>query len=154
MAGGVILASAAHAEVMAAMHAAAFPPAERWGVEALGVLLGQPGTFGLIADTDGFVLVRAAADEAEILTLAVLPDRQRRGVASALLAAAHERAAAVGTKAMLLEVADGNLAALGLYAGFGYAQVGLRRRYYPGGGDALVLRADFGGLHPPYDSGR
>jgi ribosomal-protein-alanine N-acetyltransferase len=136
----VIPASAAHAGVMAAMHAAAFPAGERWGPEALGLLLGQPGVFGLIADAKGFVLARVAADEAEILTLAVLPDRQRQGLATRLLQAAHDRAASLGAQAMLLEVAESNLAARGLYARSGYVQVGRRRRYYPDGGDALVLR--------------
>ena len=125
---------------MAAIHAAAFPPAERWGEDAMSVQLGLPGVFGLIADAAGFVLVRVAADEAEILTLAVLPERQRHGLASLLMEAAHRKAALLGAAAMFLEVAESNDAARALYARLGYEQVGLRRRYYPDGGDALVLR--------------
>ena len=125
---------------MAAIHAAAFPPAERWGEDAMSVQLGLPGVFGLIADAAGFVLVRVAADEAEILTLAVLPERQRHGLASLLMEAANRKAALLGAAAMFLEVAESNDAARALYARLGYEQVGLRRRYYPDGGDALVLR--------------
>lgn len=138
----MIPASAAHAGVMAAMHAAAFPAGERWGPEALGLLLGQPGVFGLIADAKGFVLARVAADEAEILTLAVAPSARRRGVAFGLIAAAKHRAAAAGAVAMFLEVASDNEAARALYAKAGFRRVGRRARYYPNGGDALVLRAD------------
>ncbi len=136
----LISATAAHAEVMAAIHAAVFPPAERWGAEAFATQLGLPGTFGLIADADGFVLARVVADEAEILTLAVLPESQRRGFASGLLGEAHRRAALLGAAAILLEVAERNVAARGLYSAFGYEQVGRRRRYYADGDDALVLR--------------
>jgi len=136
----LVQASVAHGMVMAAIHDAAFPEAERWGVDVLARQTELPGVFGLILDTDGFVLARVAADEAEILTLAVLPACQRRGVATALLDEAHRRAAAMGAKAMLLEVAERNQAARGLYAALGYVPVGIRRRYYPDGSDALVLR--------------
>jgi ribosomal-protein-alanine N-acetyltransferase len=135
-------ASIAHCPAMAAMHAAAFPPAERWSAEALAVLLGQPGTFGWLAGHDGFILARVAADEAEILTLAVLPESRRRGVASALLAQALRHAAQAGAAAMLLEVAEPNAAARGLYAAFGFTEAGRRRGYYAGGIDALVLRRE------------
>jgi ribosomal-protein-alanine N-acetyltransferase len=42
---------------------------------------------------------------------------------------------------MFLEVATNNWAARALYSAAGYAEVGRRRRYYPDGSDALVLRA-------------
>ncbi len=132
----------AHGRAMAAIHAAAFPPAERWGADALALQLGLPGAFGWIADQDGFILARVAADEAEILTLAVHPNRQRDGLGAALLQAALHRAAEAGAVAMLLEVAEPNLAARGLYAQFGFIEVGRRKRYYANGTDALVLRRD------------
>ncbi len=132
----------AHAQVLAAIHAVAFPPDERWDAAAMAELLAMPGTFGLIADAEGFILARVAADEAEILTLAVLPARTRQGLASQLLAATLRIAKAAGAAAMLLEVAEPNLAARGLYAVFGFGEVGRRRRYYADGSDALVLRLD------------
>ena len=133
-----------HAAVMAAIHAEAFPAGERWGADALGLQLGLPGAFGLLAEAEGFVLARVAADEAEILTLAVLPSSRRRGLATALLQAAMLRAARSGAAAMLLEVAETNAAARALYAAQGFVQVGLRRGYYAAGVDALVLRRDLG----------
>jgi ribosomal-protein-alanine N-acetyltransferase len=138
----LIPASIAHGPAMAAIHAAAFPPTQRWGADALALQLGLPGAFGLLAGPDGFVLARVAADEAEILTLAVVPSARRRGLARDMLKAALARAAQSGAAAMLLEVADTNTAARALYAGLGFIQVGLRRGYYAQGMDALVLRLD------------
>jgi ribosomal-protein-alanine N-acetyltransferase len=46
---------------------------------------------------------------------------------------------------MFLEVAVGNVAALGLYRKHGFSQVGRRPRYYANGSDALVMRAELAG---------
>lgn len=107
-------------------------------------MLDWPGTWGHRAGEAGFVLARAAADEAEILTLAVVPAWRRRGLGAALLAAAQRRAASLGAAQLFLEVAADNDAARALYAGAGFEAVGLRRGYYAGGRDALVLRRALG----------
>ena len=134
--------SPAYAEAMAALHEAAFPPDERWDAKALAEMMAMPGTFGWIANQDGFILARVAADEAEVLTLAVQPGSRRLGLGAALLADALREAKARGATAMLLEVAEPNLAARGLYGGFGFAEVGRRKRYYADGSDALVLKRE------------
>ncbi len=126
--------------LLSALHAAAFPPAERWGEAALGTMLAMLGAFGSLAGEDGFVLARAAAGEAEVLTLAVRPDRRRRGLGAALLADAALGAAARGADSLFLEVSERNAAARALYAAAGLVAVGRRRRYYADGADALVLR--------------
>jgi ribosomal-protein-alanine N-acetyltransferase len=128
------------AAALAALHAAAFPPADRWGADAIALMLEMPGAFVVHRPGQGFVLARVAAEEAEILTLAVHPAARRQGHGAALLAAAMAGAVARGAGAMFLEVAEGNAAARALYAAAGFAEVGRRRRYYPDGGDALVLR--------------
>jgi ribosomal-protein-alanine N-acetyltransferase len=130
------------AAALAALHAAAFPPGDRWGADAIGLMLDLPGTFALHRPGLGFVLARVAAEEAEILTLAVHPEARRQGHGGALLAGAMSGALARGAATMFLEVAESNQAARGLYAAAGFAEVGRRRRYYPDGGDALVLRRD------------
>ena len=126
---------------MAAIHHAAFPPGARWGAAALALQLGLPGGFGFIDPAGGVVLARVAADEAEILTLAVAPGARRQGRARALLSAAMARAAAAGALSMALEVGAANTAAQALYRAAGFTPVGRRTRYYPGGEDALVMRA-------------
>lgn len=127
------------AAALAPLHAVAFPPAERWGAEALCLMLEMPGAFALLCPEEGFIIARVAADEAEILTLAVAPEARRRGVARRLLQAASRQAAGRGAARLFLEVAVGNAAARGLYEGAGFTVAGLRPRYYADGGDALVL---------------
>ena len=134
-------ATASYAQVLAELHTAAFPPGERWGPDAIALQLGLPGVFGLVADTGGFILARVAADEAEILTLAVDPAVQRRGLGRGLVQHALAEAGQLGARTMFLEVSANNDRAQRLYAACGFTRIGLRPRYYAGGVDALVLRA-------------
>ena len=131
---------AADAVALAKLHAACFAPS--WDAAAITALLATPGTFAF-HNPDGFVLARAAGGEAEILTLAVMPERRGRGLGRALLEAAIMRAGELGARTVFLEVGADNPQALALYAGLGFAQVGMRKGYYSsasGDTDALVLR--------------
>jgi len=132
-------ASPLHAEALAALHAAAFAPDERWPAETFAAHLALPGVFGFVSADAGMVLARVAADEAEILTIAVIPAARRAGRGRALLRAAEAHAEAGGARKMFLEVAHGNIAARALYAAAGYREVGRRKTYYPDGADALLL---------------
>ena len=136
----LVEATPLHAAALAAIHAAAFPPGERWRADAMALQLALPGAFGWIAPAGGLALARVAADEAELLTLAVAPALRGRGLGRALLERAAGTAAGRGAVALFLEVAAGNEVARRLYAAAGFDQVGRRAGYYPGGGDALVLR--------------
>lgn len=134
------LATEADLATLAKFHIASFE--EHWDEVALGELLASPGAFALVVD-NGFILVRQAADEAEILTLAVLPAYRRKGLGRALILAAADHARTRGAARMFLEVSTANLAALALYAGLGFREVGRRPAYYRAPtADALILRAD------------
>ncbi|WP_245903756.1 GNAT family N-acetyltransferase [Humitalea rosea] len=124
---------------LAALHALAFSPAETWGPDAIRLMLAMPGAFGAWAPGAGFVLARAAAGEAEVLTLAVAPLARRQGLGAALVGAAVAGAVLRGATVMFLEVSAENRPAGGLYARLGFAEVGRRRCYYADGSDALVL---------------
>jgi ribosomal-protein-alanine N-acetyltransferase len=136
----IIPATPAYSAALAAVHAAAFPPREAWGEDAIALQLALPGGFGLLDERGGMLMGRVAADEAEVLTLAVAPSVRRLGLATALLRAARAQVSASGGNAMFLEVATGNSAALMLYRREGFVEVGRRRRYYADLSDALVLR--------------
>ena len=86
MTPGLYRATSADVDVMAAIHASAFPPADSWSRDVFQLQIALPNVFGLLHHSGGLILVRVAADEAEILTLAVSPDvrrrRHRRGVAA------------------------------------------------------------------------
>ncbi len=138
----MITATAAHADVLAALHEAVFPQ-EPWDGPSFASLLSQPGMTALIDPAGGFLLLRIVADEAEIITIGVVPKRQ--GVGRALLTAGLARARAAGVQTIHLEVAASNTAARALYEGFGFTQSGLRQKYYINGEDALVLRLSLSG---------
>lgn len=108
-----------------------------WNAAAFADLLAMPGALALASEA-GFVLARVAADEAEIIMLAVRPDLRRAGHGRALLQAAMQAAGSQGAARLFLEVAEDNAAARALYAGFGFQVLGRRAQYY-GTVDALVL---------------
>jgi ribosomal-protein-alanine N-acetyltransferase len=132
-------ATAADIAALARLHAACF--AQGWTKTALRELLESPGIVALVAPS-GFVLARAIADEAEILTLAVTPEARRQGLATSLVSQTAEAATMRGALTMFLEVAAANRAALALYRRLGFREAGRRKAYYGAGEDALILRAD------------
>jgi len=134
-------ASPTHADVLAAIHREAFTAGDAWSRDVMGLQLDLPTTFGLLHHPGGMILGRVAADEAEILTLAVLPAMRRRGIGSALLRAAMAHATDLGAQVMFLEVAVTNHAAHALYTAHGFAEAGVRHHYYSDGTNALVLRS-------------
>ncbi len=143
----LVLAAPAHADVLAALHATSFNAP--WAAAAFATLLGQPGVAAWMWNTDGFILVRAAADEAEVLTLAVVPAARRKGIAAKLLAASCDALQAGGTTRVFLEVAADNIAASALYIRHGFEPCGRRPDYYGSGTaqgpvDAIVMMKRFG----------
>jgi ribosomal-protein-alanine N-acetyltransferase len=100
--------------------------------------------FLLVEGDAGFLLGRAVAGEAELLTLAVAPEARRRGLGRKLVARFLYQARLRGAESAFLEVAADHAAACALYHQAGFATVGRRRGYYPVPGepalDALVLR--------------
>jgi ribosomal-protein-alanine N-acetyltransferase len=137
-------------EECAPIHASAF--AHPWEAEEFTALVTGASTIGSAAldpatnRLRGFALSRLAADEAEILTIAVDPSERRRGVGRELLAEHLQRATLAGARVMFLEVDADNAAAIALYHRFGFAQVGAREGYYrrPDGrpATAWVMRRD------------
>ena len=146
--------AAGAAEPLAVLHAGCFPE-DPWDAEALGRILGLSGGFGFIAWRSdkpvGFALARDLGNEGEILSLGVLPDCRRLGIGRALLRAVIDEAASRELPSIVLEVADDNAAARGLYARAGFVAVGRRPRYYRRGDetiDALLLRCPVN-IEPP-----
>jgi ribosomal-protein-alanine N-acetyltransferase len=131
----------AHAAVLAAIHGAAFPR-EAWGAGAFQVQLEMHGVIGLLDGRGGLALLRVTADEAEILTIGVMPAVRRQGIARALLREAIRRVTGLGVRTLFLEVGVRNRAARALYEAAGFQEVGRRRSYYASGEDALILRAN------------
>lgn len=96
-------------------------------------------------DIAGYAVVAIAAEEAHLLNLSVAGPWQRRGVGSELLAFVLKLARDYAAGRILLEVRPSNLAARALYAAAGFAEIGVRRGYYPAGEareDAIVLQLE------------
>lgn len=138
------LAGANLCATLADLHARSFATA--WSAHEIAKLMDNPAVFALIArehEPQGFVMAWAAAGDAEILTLAVVPEARQRGVGAALATAAATAALVRGAASVHLEVAETNQAARALYAKLGYEEAGRRHAYYAGEGgsvDAIVMR--------------
>jgi ribosomal-protein-alanine N-acetyltransferase len=94
----------------------------------------------------GFAASRMAADEAEILSIAIDAGHRGRGLSRDLLLTHLGHLAGRGIRTIFLEVEENNQPARKLYEGAGFAVVGRRERYYkqPGGEhlNALLMRRD------------
>ncbi len=135
-------AGRADIDVLAAIHSTAFSHGDAWSRDVFNLQLAMPNVFGLIHQDGGLIVMRQAADEADVLTLAVVPAARRSGIANTLLREATDIAAGRGVQTVFLEVSTTNSAARALYTKLGFSRVGLRRLYYSDRSDALVLRLD------------
>ena len=136
----ILWAGVDSAEELARLHAPLFSPA--WDAASFRLLLDHPGSTAFMARageplaTAGFILGRLIADEAEILTLGVCENWQRRGIGQRLVEALGRAAKKAEARRLYLEVAAGNATALRLYQKLGFAEIGRRKGYYEHPGNA------------------
>jgi ribosomal-protein-alanine N-acetyltransferase len=136
------------AAVLAELQAQALPPG--WAASDIAVFCGDSSRLVLKA-MDGAVLLglailQFAADEAEILSVAVAQQARRRGAGSAIM----EKAISICKERLIsciyLEAAESNGPALRLYEKFGFFTFTRRRNYYlsasPAPESALIMRLD------------
>lgn len=136
-------ATRADAETLAALEAEAFG-ARSWGVNSVKASFAAPGVKVMLGGkaagaAEGFALWRDLGEEAELLTIGVVPAARRTGLGKALLDAIIGAARAAGAENIYLEVDDRNMAAVGLYRSAGFRPLGVRKHYYRDGGDAAVM---------------
>ena len=90
----------------------------------------------------GYTVAAIAAGEAHLLNLSVAGPWQRRGIGREMLNFVLRLARDSGTARIFLEVRPSNSAARSLYAAAGFAEIAMRRGYYPADEsreDAIVL---------------
>ncbi|MBM3545690.1 MAG: GNAT family N-acetyltransferase [Alphaproteobacteria bacterium] len=132
----VVLAGIEDVERLAEMQATCFD--EPWGSASIAKTLSLPGAFAMVLrDTTpagrisaGFAIVQVVTDQADLLTLGVVPGLRRRGYGKRLLAAALAEATKRGAKLVFLEVAENNLGGVALYRRAGFETMGRREGYY------------------------
>lgn len=93
----------------------------------------------------GYGLLSLAADESQVLNIAIAPSWQRKGLGKILLIHMLQEAYAKGARQCYLEVRRSNIAAQRLYENVGFKHMGFRKDYYvsaTGREDAATLAAD------------
>lgn len=123
---------------LADLHAKCFPH-KPWSADDFADL--QKSGCEIIASQNGFIVYRAIADEAEIITIGVHPDARRGGIAAAMLGIIEGDLKKRGVKHIFLEVAADNAPARSLYKNNGYTEIGIRPKYYDSV-DAIMMRKD------------
>jgi [ribosomal protein S18]-alanine N-acetyltransferase len=143
---GILPALPSDAADLAALHAQALPPG--WPAADFAaycaaenrIVLKASDAAGLL----GFAVLQIAADEAELLSIAVAKEAQQRGIGSAILAACVAACELKNISYLYLDVAEGNGAALKLYGKFGFEVLARRPNYYQTGRakpeTALIMR--------------
>jgi ribosomal-protein-alanine N-acetyltransferase len=142
--------TAADLPAVMAIEQATFP-LDAWSEGMMrGELADQPRTrhyvVAVVDDTIvGYAGLAAAADQADVQTIAVVEAHQGTGIGGALLsellAEAHRR----GVREVFLEVRSDNPKARAVYDHFGFEEIGTRRRYYDDGTDAIMMRKKLDG---------
>lgn len=148
----VIPAAVEDVPAMARIHAQSF--AKGWTEDEIERIIDRPNTKAVVAiregfangQIEGFVIAQIAADEAEILSIAVDRFRRRGGVGWALMDEIMRELHKERVKALFLEVDERNEAAIGLYRRLGFRKVGERAGYYREGdgarSNALIMRRE------------
>jgi ribosomal-protein-alanine N-acetyltransferase len=145
-------ASARDAAAIAALHGKSFQ--RGWSEDDCEQLLTDRAVIAHRAlagrSLAGFIMSRIAADEAEILSVAVARSWQGRGLARRMLDLHLRRLAGLGVRTVFLEVGETNDPAGRLYRRAGFREVSRRPNYYPGSDGqavtALVLRRDLAAI--------
>ncbi|MFI6320763.1 ribosomal protein S18-alanine N-acetyltransferase [Nonomuraea sp. NPDC050556] len=126
-------------------------PLDAWSEGMLrGELADQPRTrHYVVALVDGEIVgyagLAAAADQADVQTIAVLDAFQGKGIGSAMLTNLLTEAARRGALEIFLEVRADNPRARAVYEHFAFEEIGVRRRYYDDGTDAIVMKRKLDG---------
>jgi [ribosomal protein S18]-alanine N-acetyltransferase len=136
------------ARALAQLHGASFH--RGWGEGEFEIMLTERNTLvhrlRMGRKVIGFAVSRMAADEAEILSIAVAASHRGRGLSRDLLLTHLGHLAGRGVRTVFLEVEENNQPARRLYEWAGFGIVGRRERYYqqPGGEqlNALLMRRD------------
>jgi [ribosomal protein S18]-alanine N-acetyltransferase len=91
----------------------------------------------------GFVIAGMVAPDAELESIAVAAQAQRRGVGSRLLGALYGELRQLGIEELHLEVRESNQAAIRFYQAQNFKQIGVRPRYYVDPAeDAILMNLD------------
>jgi [ribosomal protein S18]-alanine N-acetyltransferase len=119
------------------------PEASQWTEWGLKELLGWRGVLALVSEADGqvvgFIIGRQVPGEAEILNLAVMVAKRRKGEGRALLMAAMDEFRAQQVSRVYLEVRESNGSGMAFYEKHGFSKTGRRAGYYRDPDEAAIV---------------
>ena len=138
-------------EILYEIDQACYEPEIAYSRRELRQYMRFPGLECMVAEVEGKLVgfCLAASEDAQgyVITMDVLGEYRRHGIASALLEAVEQRLAARDVTEVWLETATDNDAAIAFWQRHGYRKQGVRKNYYPGKRDAFTMRKSIGG--PP-----
>lgn len=128
---------------------ASFTPAQRWtrisweselsGAAMRTLVARQVDRYGR-GELIGVIAVRLLSDQADVDRVMVSGAARRRGIGRQLVTAGIAEASRSEASEMILEVAQHNQAAIGLYEELGFTVVSSRRDYYGSEDDAMIMK--------------
>ena len=119
-----------------------------WSEKSIASELTNIYALWLVAEDQGVVVgyigSQLSHPEADVMNVAVTPDRRREGIAEVLVDSLITELKRIGCSSLTLEVRASNDPAIGLYHKIGFHEVGLRKNYYHNPKeDALILRKEW-----------
>ena len=137
--------TSAHTAQIAALEKACF--SDPWSEKSIASELENELSVWLVAldgeTVAGYIGSQSVLGESDMMNVAVAPGYRRQGIGEALVKALSRRLAENGNRTLTLEVRASNEPARAMYEKLGFAQVGLRLRYYQKPReDALILRKE------------
>ena len=87
----------------------------------------------------GFAGLKVIVDEADIMNIVVKKSFRRHHIGSILLENLISYSKSLNLKTVTLEVNEHNLSAIRLYDKFNFDHIGIRKKYYNGESDAIIM---------------
>ena len=115
-----------------------------WSYDVLEEELECDNSYVIVAKVDentivGFAGLKVILDEADIMNIVVKKDFRHNGIGSILLENLINHSKDLNLKTITLEVNENNLSAIRLYDKFSFDKLGIRKNYYDGKSDAIIM---------------
>lgn len=119
-----------------------------WNYEILKSELESNNSYFFVAknisgEIVGFSGIKIILDEADIMNIVVKKDFRNNGIGSLLLDYLISYSKSINLKTITLEVNEINIPAIKLYEKFAFSKLGIRKKYYNGENDAIIMRKSF-----------
>ncbi len=120
------------ADILTKIHAECFP--RYWNRQVFTDFFSVKDTLAILVEEENqpiaMMVYRVTFEQADVLTVAVLPVWRRRGIARKLVEGMIEKCQQLGVKKIFLEVEVGNDSAIKLYENMGFTHISRRKLYY------------------------